>query len=158
MNNIRSLSLPLFLFSLITTPSPSHIHFSLPVLKINYSQGEFCIEAVWSHSFLVGSPWYFLWFSLQLIVYCLWAVTMFLFPFMLSCFAQYKPLAYPRTFFSPPTHWQQLNNLYGLDCMSLIYCWAKIYFISLKSCHVWLFKISFDNQSHMHGWAIQIKG
>jgi hypothetical protein len=34
MNNNHSLSLPLFLFSLITTPSPSHIHFSLPVLKL----------------------------------------------------------------------------------------------------------------------------
>jgi hypothetical protein len=34
MNNTRSHSPPLFLFSLITTPSPSHIHFSLPVLKL----------------------------------------------------------------------------------------------------------------------------
>jgi hypothetical protein len=34
MNNTYSLSPPLFHFSLITTPSPSHIHFSLPVLKL----------------------------------------------------------------------------------------------------------------------------
>ena len=46
MNNIHSLSLPLFRFLLITTPSPSRIHFSLPVLKFNYSQEELCIEAV----------------------------------------------------------------------------------------------------------------
>jgi hypothetical protein len=36
MNNIRFPSRPLFFFSLITTPSPSHIHFSLSVLKFNY--------------------------------------------------------------------------------------------------------------------------
>jgi hypothetical protein len=34
MNNNHSFSLPLFHFPLITTPSPSHIHFSLPVLKL----------------------------------------------------------------------------------------------------------------------------
>jgi hypothetical protein len=34
MKNTRSLSPPLFHFSLITTPSPSHIHFSLHVLKL----------------------------------------------------------------------------------------------------------------------------
>jgi hypothetical protein len=34
MNNTCSHFPPLFLFSLITTPSPSHIHFSLPVLKL----------------------------------------------------------------------------------------------------------------------------
>jgi hypothetical protein len=33
MNNNHSFSLSLFFFPLITTPSPSHIHFSLPVLK-----------------------------------------------------------------------------------------------------------------------------
>jgi hypothetical protein len=46
MNNIHYLSRPLFLFSLITTPSLSHIHFSLPILKFNYHQEEFNIEAV----------------------------------------------------------------------------------------------------------------
>jgi hypothetical protein len=34
VNSTRSHFPSLFSFSLITTPSPSHIHFSLPVLKL----------------------------------------------------------------------------------------------------------------------------
>jgi hypothetical protein len=34
MNNNHSYSLPLFHFSLITNPVTSHIHFSLPVLRL----------------------------------------------------------------------------------------------------------------------------
>jgi hypothetical protein len=34
MNNTRSHYPPLFRFSLIITPLPSHIHFSLPILKL----------------------------------------------------------------------------------------------------------------------------
>jgi hypothetical protein len=35
---------------------------------------------------------------------------MFLFPLILSFFAQYKPLVYPRTFCSPPAHRQQVKQ------------------------------------------------
>jgi hypothetical protein len=44
MNNTHSLSPPLFLFSLITTPSPSHIHFSLPVLKLITVKENFVLK------------------------------------------------------------------------------------------------------------------
>jgi hypothetical protein len=52
MNSTCSHSPPLFLFSLITTPSPSHIHFSLPVLKLitvkkNYVLKQLAVAVSW---------------------------------------------------------------------------------------------------------------
>jgi hypothetical protein len=44
MNNTRSLSPPLFHFSLITTLSPSHIHFSLRVLKLITVKENFVLK------------------------------------------------------------------------------------------------------------------
>jgi hypothetical protein len=44
MNSNHSHSPPLFLFSLITTPSPSHIHFSLPVLRLITVKKNFVLK------------------------------------------------------------------------------------------------------------------
>jgi hypothetical protein len=44
MNSTRSHSPPLFHFSLITTPSPSHIHFSLPILKLITVKENFVLK------------------------------------------------------------------------------------------------------------------
>jgi hypothetical protein len=65
VNSTHSHSPPLFHFSLITTPSPSHIHFSLPVLKLIIVKKILC-ETVGSSSVLVNYSDVF--FGLQLIV------------------------------------------------------------------------------------------
>jgi hypothetical protein len=70
MNNNHSFSLPLFFFPLITTPSPSHIHCSLPVLKLItikkiYVLKQLEVAVSWLNYSDVS------WFALQLIVCCL---------------------------------------------------------------------------------------
>jgi len=152
MNNTCSLSPPLFCFSLITTPSPSNIHFSLPLLKLIIVKESYVLkQSEFTFSWLDHSDVFFgLHYNWLLLSFSSKRV---LFPLIISCFTQYKPLAYPKTLCSSHAHWQQLNNLYGLDCMSLICCWAKIYFIFLKSCHIWLLKGLFANQSCMQEWV-----
>jgi hypothetical protein len=68
MNNNHSLSLPLFHFFLITTPSPSHIHFSLPVLKLITVKENFVLKQLEVTLSWLDYSECFLWFALQLIV------------------------------------------------------------------------------------------
>jgi hypothetical protein len=120
MNNNYSFSLPLFHFPLIKTPSPSHIHFSLPVLKLItvkkiYVFKKLEVAMSWLNYSDVS------WFSLQLIFFSL-SSNRVLSPSSYHVFLNTNPSHIPKPFDHPLRIDKWLNNLYGLDCMSLIYC------------------------------------
>ena len=120
MNNNHSFSLPLFHFLLITNPIAFPYSFFTPCSEIDYSQENFGIKAVESGSVLFGLQWCFIGFLHSWLLLSL-SSNHVLFPLIMSCLSQYKPLTYPREpFFTP---YSLINNkTICMDWIAWVWC------------------------------------
>jgi len=148
MNNNHHSSLPWFHFPLITNPITFPFHFFTPCSEINYSQDNLCVKMDESDSVLCALQWGFIGLIYSWLLLSLGSDHAFS-PFIISYFRSTQTPQVSLNLFSPP--YSLINS--KTICMDWIawvwYILSQIYFIFLKSCHVWLFKRLFIDWSRM---------